>query len=150
MQQILTQSGRPEDEIRTTRRFVLFDKDGQVVAHAKTFVRTIRHDHGQLPVLALATVCTDPDLRGQGLGAKVTKAAFQQIALSAWPDVSLFQTPVPVFYEKLNCRLVDNMFVDRTNVEAPEAFPWRDDKVMIFPADFNWPDGVIDINGSDY
>lgn len=137
-------------QFSSSRRFVIFDDRGDAVAHAKTFIREINTDQGLLPVLALATVCTDPDSRGKGLGVEVTQKSFEQVGHQDWPAVSLFQTPVPVFYEKLGCRVVTNKFVDRTNLTAPDVFPWRDDTVMIYPAEFDWPDGTIDINGPDY
>jgi predicted N-acetyltransferase YhbS len=138
-------------EFQTGRRFVVVGAGGMVVAHARTFVREVKTEDGEtLPVLALATVCSDPDVRGKGYGAEVTKSAFAQVGDGDWPGVSLFQTPVPEFYEKLNCRIVDNKFVDRTNADSPDSWPWRDDIAMIYPSTFAWPDGVIDINGPDY
>ena len=137
-------------EYKTSRRFVVLNDQGEIVAHAKTFVREIKTDVGTIPVLALATVCSDPSVRGKGFGAQVTKMAFEYIGQEDWPKVSLFQTPVPVFYEKLNCRIVTNKFVDRTNAEFPDAWPWRDDTAMIYPAQADWPEGTIDINGPDY
>ncbi|MCP4774691.1 MAG: hypothetical protein GY880_10660 [Planctomycetaceae bacterium] len=81
---------------------------------------------------------------------RVTQKAFQQVATDAWPEVSLFQTPVPGFYQKLNSRLVTNRFVNRRNVDDPEANPWRDDQIMIYPSEFAWPEGTVDLNGCDY
>ena len=148
--QELMQQEKEGLQFSTSRRFVIFGDSGDAVAHAKTFVREINTDSGALSVLALATVCTEPELRGQGLGVQVTRKAFEQVGESDWPRVSLFQTPVPAFYEKLGCRIVTNKFVDRTNKAAPDAFPWRDKTIMIYPADYAWPDGTIDINGPDY
>ena len=144
---VLAKSGT--NECQTSRRFAIWD-DGRLLAHARTFVRTIKTVNGELPVLALASVCTRTDCRGQGLGAKVVNKAFEQIDNSNWPDVSLFQTPVPIFYEKLGCRIVNNQFVNRLNEQAPDANPWRDDTIMIYPRQFGWPSGVVDMNGPDY
>ena len=49
------------------RRFVIWNGN-QVIAHARTFVRVVNFDDEQIPVLALASVCTHPEVRGQGLG----------------------------------------------------------------------------------
>ncbi len=130
------------------RRFVIWS-EGIAIAHAKTFIRIIRANDVEIPVLALATVCSEPEKRGTGLGKRVTLKAFEQVGTDGWPIVSLFQSPVPAFYEKLNCRLVDNRFVNR-EAKDPEANPWRDDNVMIYPADATWPSGVIDLGGPDY
>ncbi len=148
-QQILTPPSHYCTDPDTIRRFVIWEK-GRALAHAVTFVREIRHGDSQsMSVLALASVCTDPDQRGRGLGADITRACFRQVGRSGWPTLSLFQTPVPLFYEKLQCRLVDNRFVDR-NADDREANPWRDKYVMIYPGEHPWPDGVIDLNGPDY
>lgn len=141
--------GSDDPEKTTGRRFVIW-QDERAIAHARTFVRHIFVEQQEIPVLALATVCSDPDLRGKGLGVLVTKAAFQQVTQPEWPDVCLFQTPVPVFYEKLDSRLVANRFVNLQNEKDPEANPWRDDKIMIHPANFAWPDGTVNLNGPDY
>ena len=146
---ILMAVGSDNPEKTTGRRFVI-RQDGRAVAHASTFVRHIFVGQQEIPVLALAAVCCDPDIRGHGLGAKVTQLAFQQVGKQGWPELSLFQSPVPVFYEMLNCRLVTNRFVNRLNAADPEANPWRDENVMIYPNEFQWPDGVVDLNGPDY
>lgn len=149
VEEILGFIGSQDPEVLTARRFVIW-QDGVPVAQARTFVREVHAEDRSLPVLALATVCADPDLRGQGLGAAVTRLAFEQVGTDDWPKVSLFQTGVPGFYEKLNCRTVSNQFINRKNLEDPLANPWRDEIVMIYPGDHDWPGGVIDMNGPDY
>lgn len=141
--------GKTDLATRTGRRFVIWN-GGQAIAHARVFVREIHADSGSLPVLALASVCSDPERRGQGLGAAVTRQAFDLVGRPTWPSVSLFQTPVPEFYARLGCRPVDNRFVNRLNRQDPEARPWRDEYVMIYPGEFAWPGGPIDLNGPDY
>lgn len=149
VEKILAACGSGDPEKVSGRRFVIWDGD-QAVAHARTFVRIVTVADKQIPVLALASVCTHPDVRGQGLGVSVTKKAFELIGHSGWPDVSLFQTPVAEFYRKLNSRIVTNKFVDGTNITDPDANPWRDDTVMIYPAEYKWPGGTVDLNGPDY
>lgn len=149
VKEMLEAIGSAAPEHVTGRRFVIWQGE-QVIAHARTFVREIIVEDQRLPVLALAAVCSDPEIRGKGLGVRVTQKAFQQVATDAWPEVSLFQTPVPGFYQKLNSRLVTNRFVNRCNVDDPEANPWRDDQIMIYPSEFAWPEGTVDLNGCDY
>ena len=149
IEEMLDATGSDDPENTSGRRFVIWDGD-RAIAHARTFVRKIVVGDQEIPVLALATVCSDPDLRGEGLGVLVTTRAFDQVGVEGWPEVSLFQTPAPRFYEKLNCRIVPNRFVNRRNTDDPEANPWRDDTIMIYPSQFNWPDGVVDLNGPDY
>lgn len=145
-----------QDEVtKSQRRFIAWCGE-TLVAHAFTFVRKIQFeevrdsDQQQMNVLALASVCSDPDLRGKGLGVLVTRAAFEQVGQGDWPTVSLFQTPVPGFYKKLGCRIVTNRFVNRLSEKDTEANPWRDDTIMIYPESHRWHDGIIDLNGPDY
>ncbi len=149
--EILLNSGRGQGlETDSSRRFVIWDGP-RAVAHAQTFIRVVKVDGQQIPVLALAGVCSDPTLRGKGLGAKVTRCAFEQLGDDGWPDISLFQTSVPGFYEKLGGRLVANPFVNRLNADDPQANPWRDDSVvMVYPATCDWPEGTVDLNGPCY
>ena len=139
----------PHQEVTTERRFVIWD-DKEVLAHARTFVRSLSVEGSSLDVLALASVCTAPRVRGAGLGVAVTQYAWKQVGNPGWPHVSLFQTPVPNFYEKIGCRPVENVFVNSTDESNPEANPWRDPHVMIFPASFAWPHGCVDLKGPDY
>lgn len=147
--EMLSFNGSQEPEHTTGRRYVIW-KGRNVIAHARTFVRQLFVGDEPLSVLALAAVCSDPDMRGQGLGVLVTKAAFQRVNQPGWPQVSLFQTPVPDFYKKLDCRLVENQFVNRRNIADPNANPWRDPHVMIYPSVFAWQTEVVDMNGPDY
>ena len=130
-----------------SKRFVLWEDD-QAVAHALTFEREIFTTGGSLKQMALAAVCVAESRRGEGLGARVTRKAFEQVDNGVWP-VSVFQTPVPGFYEKLGGRIVDNEFVNSKNEEDPQTNPWWE-AVMIYPADFPWPVGQIDLNGGGY
>ncbi|MBC8101045.1 MAG: GNAT family N-acetyltransferase [Cytophagales bacterium] len=127
--------------------FVIGDDD-TVLAHALIFRREVSTLQGALMVGALATVCVHPGHRGQGWGADVVRAAFDYLPrLGA--EVSLFQTGVPRFYEKLGARLVTNRFVNGKNPDDLNN-PFWDTCEMIYPAAFDWPDGQIDLNGPGY
>ncbi len=149
IQRMLSAAGSRDPEKTSGRRFVIWQRN-QAIAHARVFIRQVKIESQTIPVLALATVCSDPDRRGSGLGRQVTRRAFQLVSGENWPAVSLFQTPVPEFYQKLNSRIVTNRFVNRLNRQDPEANPWRDECVMIYPAEYPWPSGVVDLNGPDY
>lgn len=149
--------GSPEASARAQRhaaprpdriRFVLW-ANGRAYAHAETFTREIHAEGGSRKVLALAAVCADPALRGRGYGASVVDAAFAEVRSGAYA-VSLFQTGVPHFYERLGARQVDNPFVNRQDSENPEANPWWESTIMIYPAYAPWPTGLIDLNGPAY
>ena len=129
-------------------RFVLWEND-QAIAHAHTFGREIFTTEGSLKQMALSAVCVVENRRGEGLGARLMRKVFGCVDEGVWP-VSLFQTPVPAFYEKLGGRVIDNEFVNSRNAEDPEASPWWEAEVMIYPADFAWPEGRIDMNGGGY
>ncbi len=125
--------------------FVIGDRENPVLAHALLFRREIRAPNGVLPIGALATVFVHPDYRGRGWGEAAVRAAFNFLP-ELGAQVSLFQTGVPHFYEKLGARTVSNRFF---NGENPEN-PFWDSCEMIYPASFAWPDGAIDLNGPGY
>lgn len=127
--------------------YALWDDDS-VVATAQTFARTIHFATQSMTVLALAGVCVHPDYRGQGIGSKVVRAAFAPVDAGRYA-VSLFQTGAPHFYRCMGARLVENAFSDSTAPE-PEHRPWWDPHVMIYPADFDWPNAPIDLGGAGY
>jgi len=120
---------------------------GRAIASAQTFGRIVGTPDGELEVLTLAAVCSDPDNRKQGLGASVARAAFARVDRGLF-HLCLFQTTpeVQAFYEKIGARTVDNRFVDST-ADDPEASPWWDPVVMIYPAGATWPEGTIDLRG---
>jgi GNAT superfamily N-acetyltransferase len=129
-------------------RFTIW-KDGQVVAHASIFARDVHTEAGSIRLGALSAVCTHPGYRGQGFGARVVRAAFDLIDNGTFP-VSLWMTTVPVFYEKLGARIVENTWINRRSTENPLADPWPDEQKMIYPAGYDWPAGQIDLNGPPY
>jgi GNAT superfamily N-acetyltransferase len=126
-------------------------QEDRVVAHAITFGRTVGVPCGELTVMALAYVATDPDCRGQGLGAAVTHAAFARVDEGDFP-YAMFQTSFKVrpFYEQIGCQLVENRIYNSLNVEDPQANPFWDDVVLRYPAEGDWPVGDIDLRGRGY
>lgn len=121
-------------------------------ALAMIFPRVVTTAVGRLRVLALAGVCSAPELRGGGLGAAVVRAAFAEVD-EGRETVSLFQTSVPGFYAKLGARSVGNVFMNpqhRQGDKGSAAQPWWDSHVMIYPAAYRWPEGVVDLGGAGY
>jgi predicted N-acetyltransferase YhbS len=129
-------------------RYLVWDKD-QAVAHALTFERPVTTDAGEFSVMALSGVCVLPSYQGRGLGAGIVRRAFGRIHPGEFA-VSLFQTTIPAFYEKLGATLVTNRFVNSRNKNHPDANPWHDDSVMIYPKSYSWPEEPIDLNGPGY
>jgi len=134
---------------RPDRRYAVIREGDRVLAMAKAFPREILHEEGSLTVMALAGVCTHPDARGRGFGAAVVRSLFGEVDAGVHP-LALFQTGVPQFYLKLECREVTNRFVNRLSKSDPEAIPWWDPHAMIYPAWTDWPEGTIDLNGPGY
>ncbi len=131
--------------------YLIFDENEQVVAHAEGHLRIMFTPKGAQEVMALGGVCTHPEKRGIGLGAAVVRAAFSRVDDGAFP-VSVFQTPVADFYARLgSAECENNTWVDRKNIENPEAHPWEPgETLMYYPASYDWPSGEIDINGGQY
>jgi hypothetical protein len=134
----------PED--RHPRSFVIREA-GRVVAHASAYPRTIGTQQGDMTVLALARVCTDPSVRGKRYGDAVVRAAFALVDQDRFP-FALFQTTQPVrpFYERLGSIVIDNEFVN-SFAEDPTANPFWAEVVMRYPARPGWPAGKIDLRG---
>jgi predicted N-acetyltransferase YhbS len=136
--------GGPEEQ---RPRSFLIREGGRAIAHAAAFPRTIGTSEGDITVLALARVCTDPNVRGRKLGQAVVEASFGIVDQGAFP-FCLFQTTHPVrsFYERLGAVLIDNRFVNSLAPD-PKANPFWADVAMRYPATGIWPSGEIDLRG---
>jgi GNAT superfamily N-acetyltransferase len=131
------------------RAMVVLEND-RVVAHAAMLPRTIGTEVGDLRIGGLSRVCSDPNLRGHGLGELVVRAAFCLVDESEF-DFALFQTNERVrsFYEKLGAVIIENPIVNSL-AEDPTARPFWDEFVMRYPSDRRWPSGTIDLRGPGY
>jgi len=125
------------------RSFVVRE-GGRVVAHAEATPRTLRTSAGDLPILALARVCTDPSVRGKNLGQAVVKSAFKLVDDGAY-SFAVFQTreAVQPFYEKLGAVRVNNRFFNSLAADSTVT-PFWDPAIMRYPGSGNWPTGDID------
>jgi predicted N-acetyltransferase YhbS len=134
----------PENEYP---RSFLIRENGRIVAHAQADPRTIHTTAGDLKVLALCRVCTDPEVRGRRLGQAVVEAAFDLVDNGVYP-FALFQTReiVRPFYEKLGAAQVNNRFYN-SKAADPNANPFWDPVAMRYPKTGIWPEGDIDTNG---
>jgi predicted GNAT family N-acyltransferase len=130
------------------RRFVIWDHS-RVIAHARVFPRDIVTKNQVLSILALAGVCVSEERRGEGIGKKLIKRVFQLVDESEFPCI-LFQTAVPDFYRKLDSRQVFNRFVNSQNESDPECNPWWEKNIMIYPEEYPFPEGRIDLNKPGY
>jgi GNAT superfamily N-acetyltransferase len=141
-----SREGKPE---QYDRYFTIWDGT-RVVANSHVFPRRIRTPHGEMVVMALAAVCADAKRRGEGLGKIIVQAAFGLVDRGVFP-ISLYQTTPSVrpFYEKLGAREIHNPIVN-SKAPDPQARPFWDPVAMIYPADFDWPEGEIDILGEGY
>lgn len=128
-------------------RSFLIRENGRIIAHAQADPRTVRTSAGDLTVLALCRVCTDPSVRGKKLGQTVVEAAFELVSNGTY-RFALFQTRETVrpFYEKLGATPVDNRFFNSL-AEDSTVTPFWDPVIMRYPSTGNWPTGDIDTNG---
>lgn len=131
-------------------RSLIVREAGRVIAHAAAWGRTIGTSQGEITVLTLAQVCTDPAERGRKLGVAVVRAVFDIVDQGPF-SFSLFQTSHQVrpFYEKLACCLVTNRIVSSL-ADDPTANPFWDEVAMRYPSGPGWPDGEIDLRGPGY
>lgn len=131
------------------RSFVIRD-GSRVIAHAAALPRTIGTSEGDLTIVALAQVCSDPELRGRKLGQAVVRAVFDLVDHGPY-EHSLYQTSHTVrsFYEKLGAGLVTNRIYNSLG-SNPELNPFWDEIAMRYPAVKHWPEGDIDLRGPGY
>jgi len=131
-------------------RSLVIRHESLIVAHAAVMPRTVRTSQGDLTLLALAHVCSDPTMRGQRLGQRIMRAVFTLVDEGAFP-FCLFQTTEQVkpFYLRLGACLAENPIIDSTNLENPES-PFQDPVIMRYPDGAGWPEGVIDLRGPGY
>lgn len=131
-------------------RSLIIREAGRVIAHAAVVPRTIRTSAGEMTVLGLARVCSDPSMRGRGLGKIVSQAVFALVDDGTFP-FSLFQTSEPVrpFYERLGACAIDNRIIDSTACDKTKP-PFTDRVVMRYPNGDGWPEGEIDLCGPGY
>jgi len=134
-------------------RVFFIRRDGRIIAASRFLPRRIRTPQGPLDVLALAGVMSHPEYRHQGLGRAVVRAAFDHVDRGVFP-VSLFQTGVPEFYNKLGCRRVTNPFTNSLAANPTQTpwmeqpgTPWWEQNIMIYPATYPWPEGPINLEG---
>jgi predicted N-acetyltransferase YhbS len=137
----------PEAEF--PRAFIVREQ-GRVIAHAAALPRTIGTSAGDMTIMGLAQVCSDPEVRGRGLGAAVVRAAFDTVDHGPFAH-SLFQTSFKVrpFYERLGGCLVTNRIANSL-ADDPTKNPFWDEVVMRYPAAKAWPAGDIDLRGPGY
>jgi len=133
-------------ESQHTRSFVIRE-GGRIVAHAQAEPRTVKTPTGEVTILALCRVCTDPAARGKKFGQAVVQEAFKLVDRGAF-RFALFQTrdAVRPFYEKLGATPVDNRFFNSQSAD-PNATPFWDPAIMRYPNTGDWPTGDIDTNG---
>lgn len=130
-------------------QLLLVWKDDLLVGHARLFQRVVKTNDGQMAILGLSSVCSHPDYRGQGIGKILVARAFEEVDLSHY-QVCVFQTSVTGFYKKLGAVEVKNTFINRSNRRDPNASPWWEDHVMIYPDTPKWPEGEINLNGPGF
>lgn len=131
-----------------SHRFVIWEGE-QVVAHANIFPREVHTKRGSIRLGALSAVCTHTNYRGRRFGAQVVRAAFDLVDNGTFP-VALWMATVPIFYEKLGARIIQSSWINTKNAEDQNTDPWPDVQKMIYPANYAWPAGQIDLNGSAY
>ena len=124
-------------------------ENGFLIGYTEVFERKIFAGNRKINNLALAGVCVHPEYRNQDIGKRLVTKAFEFVDNGRF-ECSVFQTGVPLFYEKLNCRLINNRFVNGLDESNAKANPWWDEHVMIYPEAFEIGNDIIDLNGKGY
>lgn len=131
-------------------RSLVMREGGRVIAHAGVAARAIGTSQGDITILALSQVCTDPDVRGRKLGQTIARAALDLVDHGPF-QFALFQTKDEVrpFYESLGAEVATNRFVNSLG-DAPSANPFWDAIQMRYPAGPGWPEGEVDLRGPGF
>jgi predicted N-acetyltransferase YhbS len=133
---------RPASEVITIHA------EGRLVAAGQTFGREVLVDGQRRNALALAAFAVAEDRRGEGLGKRIVREAFKRVDSGAF-EFAIFQTGVPGFYEPMNCRAIDNMVINSLS-DDPDANPFNDTHVMVYPATADLGIGPVDMLGPGY
>lgn len=129
-----------------TCHFIYFEEE--LIGYAESFPRLIKVDKQEITVLGLGAVCVLPKFKGNGLGSLLVRAAFERVDKQEFV-VALFQTGVPRFYEKLNCKAINNKIINSLG-ENPDNNPFWDPYVMIYPRQFIGFQSEIDLLGPGF
>jgi predicted N-acetyltransferase YhbS len=123
--------------------------EDRIIAYAEVFPRRITVNGEYQLIMGLAAVCVDHNLRGKGHGKDIIITAFQFVNGNEY-QVSLFQTAVPHFYTKLNCKEINHKIENSLNESTPGKNPFWDDHIMVYPSEFELNEGIIDLKGEGY
>ena len=132
-------------------RSVIIREGGRVIAHAAVLPRTIGTSEGDMTILALARVCTDPAERGRKLGQAVVRAAFdagRPRAVSAFAVSNVAQTCGRSTRSSVRAWSPTGSSI--RSADDPQTNPFWDEVVMRYPAAKPWPEGEIDLRGPGY
>jgi len=149
----LSSEGRAEHrEDVATERFasevLTIHAGDRLVAAGQTFGREVLVADQDHNALALAAFAVAEDMRGQGLGKQIVLEAFKRVDSGDF-EFAIFQTGVPGFYEPMNCRAIDNRVINSL-ADDPDANPFNDTHVMVYPASTDLGTGSVDMLGPGY
>jgi hypothetical protein len=137
------------NKILTFNKILLAYQINDLIGHAEIFNRDIIIDSKIIQILALKHVCVRPEFRGKNIGLNLVKNAFKFIDKNNF-ECSLFQTKTPKFYEKINCKIINNIFINSKNTDDINKNPWWGPYIMIYPKNYEIGKSVIDLNGDGY
>lgn len=141
--------GYKNDVNESFHKVILHYQNNDLVGHAEVFQREIIINSKVIPILALAGVCVNPNSRGKKIGKEMVRIAFEFVDNGIF-NLSIFQTNVPEFYFNLNCKTINNKFINSKNKTNVLTNPWRDPYVMLYPRNYEIGDEIIDLNGECY
>jgi len=137
------------ENLNSFNKVLLYYNADELIGHAEIFNREIIIESEKKEILALAGVCVKQSFRGKNIGAELVKQAFGYVDNGQF-KCSVFQTNVPKFYVKLNCKQIYNTFINSKNDNDINKNPWRDPYIMVYPENYNPGNSIIDLNGNCY
>lgn len=139
------QNLREENEGHYERDILFFDQS-ELIGYARIYKRDIIADQRRIHNMALSSVCVKGGYQGHGIGKQIVQQAFEFVDTGKF-ECSLFQTKVPDFYLKLGAGVIGNEVINSKNIHQK---PFSDPFIMVYPANFEFGKGQIDLNGYGY
>jgi len=128
--------------------------NGQLIGSLRMLFRAIPTPIGPVRIAGLGNVCSHPDHRGCGAASACLKAAAESIAKDVDFGFLFCGDPVLAFYAKHGWQEVGNTFAMlEGGPDGPRISALPHGHAMILPGKrptSDWPEGEIDLNGSDW
>ncbi len=133
---------------RSAYRSYVIRSGDTIASHAGLFSREIRVDNSRVTIGCLASVCTHPQHKKEGMASDILAVVFKEAHSASVPFESiLFQTQLKAFYQKLKAFEISNKVI---NSQDNNKNPFWDPHIMCYSRHAKFPAGMIDLMGPGF